>query len=185
MNNPFEAPEDRGGERFVPVDAVLADPGTRLGAVLVDNIALFASMIPGFALAMLLISSLGITDDEESTLLVMFLALPCGLGLTGYQWYLTSTEGTTVGKRLLGIRIVRDDGSPVDFFTGVILRGWVIGLLSALVGCVIPLAGNLLGLVDALMVYSEHHKTLHDRIAGTRVIVAGSGSGDGELFRID
>jgi hypothetical protein len=34
----------------------------------------------------------------------------------------------------------------------------------------IPFVGNFVGLVDALMIFGEDHRCLHDRIAGTRVI---------------
>jgi uncharacterized RDD family membrane protein YckC len=66
-------------------------------------------------------------------------------------WLLTALTGFTVGKRLVGIRVVRIDGKPV-------------GLLWALVRtllflCVIP-----------PLVYDGDLRGLHDKAANTIVI---------------
>ena len=66
---------------------------------------------------------------------------------------------------MLGMKIVKTDGSDVNFVSGVILRSWVTGALSN-----IPFIGGIIGLVDALMIFGEEHRCLHDHIAGTKVI---------------
>lgn len=91
------------------------------------------------------------------------------VALTGTQWYLLATRGQTIGKRMFDLRIVRQDGSAVDFVTAVVLRSWVTGFA-------IGLANNLcLGwvvfLADVLPVFGQDRKCLHDRIAGTMVVV--------------
>ena len=48
------------------------------------------------------------------------------LAFMGYQWYLISTTGQSLAKRWMGIKIVRIDGTPVNFVNGVILRSWVM-----------------------------------------------------------
>ncbi|HWP35855.1 MAG TPA: RDD family protein, partial [Thermodesulfobacteriota bacterium] len=69
-------------------------------------------------------------------------------------------EGATPGKILFRLRIVRADGGPVGWATG--LRREVIGkLCSALT----------LG-VGYLMVALGAKRGLHDRLAGTRVVRA-------------
>jgi uncharacterized RDD family membrane protein YckC len=93
-----------------------------------------------------------------------------GLGLVvsavGETLYFGLMEGSslhaTMGKYLMGIVTVDENGNPIDYgksFTRAICR-----LLSTLVLCL----GFLIGLFD------EEGKTLHDRIAGTRVITKAS-----------
>ena len=69
----------------------------------------------------------------------------------------------------MNIRIVQLDGSPVGFGSGVVLRVWVIGLITA-----IPYRGGLIGLADILWIFGSERRCLHDYIASTCVIeVAG------------
>ena len=87
--------------------------------------------------------------------------------LLALQGYLLATQGQTIGKKLLGIRIVRSDGSKVD-------AARVIGLRYALIWAlaVIPVVGWVFGLVDALMIFRDSRKCLHDNIADTIVVKA-------------
>jgi uncharacterized RDD family membrane protein YckC len=66
-------------------------------------------------------------------------------------WLLTALSGFTVGKRLLGIRVVRLDGQPVGF-------GWAL-LRTLLLLTVIP-----------PLVNDSDLRGLHDRAANTIVI---------------
>lgn len=94
-------------------------------------------------------------------MLLMFLFL-C------FQWYLIATTGASLGKRWLGLKIVRLDGGPVGFVDGVLLREWVIGGM-VFVGNFLYL-GCCVALVDGLMIFAEDRRTLHDHIASTTVI---------------
>ena len=89
------------------------------------------------------------------------------LSIAAYQWYLVATTGQTLGKRMLKIRIVKADGDPAGFLHGVVLRSWIMFLFG-----MVPYVGSCAGLVDALMIFSESRRCLHDRIAGTIVIAA-------------
>jgi uncharacterized RDD family membrane protein YckC len=93
---------------------------------------------------------------------VLFLSM---FGLAIYQWILIATTGQTLAKKWLKMKIVKVDGTPVDFVSGVILRSWVVQALSA-----IPMVGGLVGLIDALMIFGAEQRCLHDHIAGTIVI---------------
>lgn len=83
------------------------------------------------------------------------------------QWYLIATRGQTIGKILLGIRIVDGDGNH---------PGWTHTLLARegarLALGFVPTFGALLGLLDTLMVFSDHRRTWHDQAAGTYVVRA-------------
>jgi len=80
---------------------------------------------------------------------------------------LLARNGQTIGKKLLGIKVVRVDGSPVSLYRVFFLR-YVCNTLLTL----IPLFGSLYSLVDCLMIFSESRRTVHDRIADTIVIKA-------------
>jgi len=75
-----------------------------------------------------------------------------------YFAILTSLNGQTIGKYVMGLRVVRFDGQRMTFF-GSLLR-WFAYFLSAL-----PFGlGFFVVLVDA------QRRALHDRIAGTCVV---------------
>lgn len=99
-------------------------------------------------------------------IIVICFYISYGLGaimlFAGSTLYVGILEGSkmhgTMGKYLMGIVTVDENGQPIDFgksFTRAICR-----LLST----AIFFTGFLIGLFD------EEGKTLHDRIAGTRVI---------------
>jgi uncharacterized RDD family membrane protein YckC len=128
-----------------------------------------ATFVPAGASMLLLSPALQLDDDGQVGLFFLLWA-PLIAALGGYQWFLTVTRGQTVGKRFCGIRIVHIDNSPVGFVSGVVLRGWVPAAISwavALVG----IQNWLFWLVDCLLIFTPGRRTLHDRIAGTKVII--------------
>jgi uncharacterized RDD family membrane protein YckC len=85
---------------------------------------------------------------------VGFLAL---LGF-GYLAAFTVAGGQTIGKMALSLRVIGDDGRPVDAAGGM-LRA---------VGCMlVPIT---LGLSYLPALFTSDHRALHDRLAGTRVV---------------
>lgn len=65
---------------------------------------------------------------------------------------LVGTLGTTVGHRIIRLRVVRDDGAPF------------VGLVRALGRTV------LMALVIPAVVWDEEGRGLHDRAVGTRIL---------------
>src|SRR5262249_42972993 len=92
-----------------------------------------------------------------------------GLGpiaaLALFQAYLLSTRGQTLGKKWIGIRIVRLDGGPVTFFGAVMLRAVVPALVAT-----VPLFGVVFSLADAIFIFREDRRCIHDFIASTKVV---------------
>jgi uncharacterized RDD family membrane protein YckC len=72
-----------------------------------------------------------------------------------YQW---SLSGKTIGMALLGIRVVRTDGTPIG------PRQAVIRTLT------LPLSFLLLGLGFLGILVNRDRHALHDRLAGTAVV---------------
>jgi uncharacterized RDD family membrane protein YckC len=173
--NPFAPPTadvDFGTQaQLAPGEAALADRGTRLGAALLDGLLYVVAMIPA------IIAGISAGSVSEGGNYWVFKAMTNGvgiitavawLGLVIYQAYLVSTTGQTLGKRWTKIKIVKMDGSPVNFVSGVLLRAWLIAIVQQ-----IPVINIISGLLDPLLIFREDRRCLHDHIAGTKVIVAG------------
>ncbi|SKA95090.1 RDD family protein [Prosthecobacter debontii] len=99
---------------------------------------------------------------------------PLAMGLIGftgflfvllmiYTIYLLSVKGQTLGKKMLGIRIVNNlDDSNAGFVRAFLLRG----IVNAIPGAIIP----FYGLIDVCFIFGAERRCIHDFIAGTRVI---------------
>ena len=142
---------------------VLADRGTRWFARFIDGLLSLVFVIPVFWW-LFASDTLSMRELQRNSFIGLYFyagALPLAI----YQWYLLSRTGQTLGKKWLRIRVVKTDGSPVDFVSGVLLREWV----TAGIGF-IPCIGPLINLVGILMIFGQEQRCLHDHIAGTKVI---------------
>lgn len=79
-------------------------------------------------------------------------------------WWVAA-NGQSIGKRLVGIKVVRKDGSRASFARIFLLRNVVNSLPMLL-----PYLGWLYQLVDPLLIYQSSRQCIHDRIADTIVI---------------
>ena len=93
------------------------------------------------------------------------------LGLCGVvvvQGLFLAFRAQTIGKMLLGLRIMDvATGRRAGFARLVFLRMLVTSLLSALAG-----VGWVFALIDALFIFRDDRRCLHDFIAGTCVVRA-------------
>jgi uncharacterized RDD family membrane protein YckC len=112
-----------------------------------------------------LLKALHASRHDEATLSLMIpVMLAVGAMLVWDLWWL-HRYGQTIGKRMLGIRIVRCDGTHAPLWRIVCLRD---GLMTALEG--IPLLGPFIGLTDSLVIFRADRRCLHDMIADTKVV---------------
>jgi uncharacterized RDD family membrane protein YckC len=81
--------------------------------------------------------------------------------------FLLVRRGQTIGKAILGLRIVRSDGSKPAPFR---LIGVRYGLFYALM--IVPMAGVAVMLVDVLLIFRKSRQCLHDSAADTIVVKA-------------
>ena len=146
--------------------AALASPATRLGARILDSLMVGAVAVVFFIAAWTALSPAadGAPRSELAIAMAVVSAIPL-LAFACYQYFLITTTGQTLGKRWLGIKVVKQDGSAVDFVSGVLLREWVLALVG-----LIPTIGGLINLVDSLMIFGSGRLCLHDHLARTRVI---------------
>jgi len=158
------APPTAHVEDVQPDALALAGRGARLGSVLIDG------LIQGgiyYALAFTVFRSL-LPDPAAGGNVIGLIALQLGVGVVLFvliQSYLLATQGQTIGKKLLGLRIVRSNGERASIARVLGLRyflGWTVMM--------VPFVGAIFALVDSLLIYRESHQCLHDNIADTIVI---------------
>ena len=105
--------------------------------------------------------------DELAALLLMggmFLGVAIGLGV---QIVMQLRYAQSVGKRMMKLKVVRSDGSPVELWRIILLRNVALQVAAQLCGFV--------GIIDALMIFGDEMRCLHDLVADT-VVVDVSGS---------
>jgi len=146
----------------------LAGRWIRLCAVILDSIVGGCFALPGLVvLAMAGVFSA--QEGEPLTPLGLAGAFVCVGGLLvllAIQIYLLVTRGQTIGKLVVGIKIVDyDTGTNPGFVKVFLLRSFVNSLIGA-----IPLIGNVYSLVDVLFIFREDRRCIHDLIAGTKVV---------------
>jgi uncharacterized RDD family membrane protein YckC len=79
-------------------------------------------------------------------------------------------NGQTLGKQMLGIRVVRDNGAPMSFgwaaLREVVIKGLAVGIASSIIPLLPWLLDNLWPLWD------DQNRALHDMAAQTHVVRA-------------
>jgi len=155
-------------QQYDEAGQVLAGRGARLGAVLLNGLINLAAALPGGIL--LVIGSSGQPGDTLNTLEVMGIGLMLlgVIALAIYQLMLYLRTGQTIGKKLMGVRVVKfTDGTNLGFGGLIGLREIVPAVIS-----MIPLLGGIFSIVDACFIFRVDQRCIHDLIANTKVIRA-------------
>ena len=160
VHNPYAAPAAHVAQPVVD-SPIKADRATRLGAAIVDNILYSVAFVPGMLVLQGAVS-FGTTGVVVSSLLAI-----AGFALFFYNLTLLQRDGQTLAKRWLGIRIVRKNGKSASL-------GRLFWLRMALPAAIsmIPLIGNFFGLLNALAIFGQEKRCLHDLFADTIVVNA-------------
>lgn len=131
--NPFRPPASSELSMSPLEEAELATLMQRLAGKIVDRLLVWGCFIPvGFS-ALLFPGELNAVGDREPSEITLGVAVLCGLAMIALNicnWVLITRQGQTFGKIVAGTRIVRLSGLPVDFVSGVILRNWLLGLVT-------------------------------------------------------
>jgi uncharacterized RDD family membrane protein YckC len=143
---------------------VLADRGARLGATILDSL-IFMGMVyvPMFFAAF---TAEAATSGESPATVLLGAGSLAIVGFGIWCWLnirYVLRNGQSIGKKLLGIKVVRADGTPVSL--GRIF--WLRNALNALIS-IVP----LYGLIDVLFIFGASNQCLHDKIADTIVVKA-------------
>jgi len=158
QDNPYAAPGAHVADTYDNDGLVLAERGTRLAAVLLDGLVFVIAYIPLIIFAVL-------QQQGSSANLWAVLAGIAILAILVYNAILLHQNGQTIGKKLLGIKILRGDGSRCSLARIIFMRALPVGLLGA-----IPFIGPLVSLTDALLIFRDTRLCLHDQIADTIVV---------------
>jgi uncharacterized RDD family membrane protein YckC len=144
-------------------EAQLAGRGARLGGAIIDGVILLGLW---WLVGLLTPWNIFSPKMAEAGVMAMLGMQLIGLLLFALvNGYLLMTRGQTVGKLLLGMRIVRPDGSAATPGRVIGLRYGVGWMLSAL-----PVVGMVYALVDCLLIFRADRRCLHDMIADTIVV---------------
>ena len=168
-------------EQTTEPDWILASYGQRVGAWALDFVAsiLIKFLLIIVALALLLrvaFSGFGsVFDIPDWSFTIMVIAtVVIGIGIGYIVWWLFALgRGQTPGKQIVGIRVIKDDGSPSgwgytflrEFVIKFLLVGTLAGATSGMFWLV-WLVDNLWPLWDR----AGKMQTLHDKLLGTLVV---------------
>jgi uncharacterized RDD family membrane protein YckC len=143
----------------------LAGRGQRFGAALIDG---FIGLIAAVPIMLALGTFAYLRAGQPIPTRLTIISALCGFAVfLAIHGYLLKTNGQTVGKRLIGIKIVDLDDRLPSFGKVVGLRYLPITLVT-----LVPIAGQFLPLVDVLFIFRKDRRCIHDLIAGTRVVRA-------------
>lgn len=172
--------------------------GKRFGAMFIDWLLTFVFSV---LIALIFIGSIagsvlggGVGGVAAATSSAMLMNIIVIAGWTAYYLYFYSTSGQTLGKRAVGVRVVRRDGRPLDVNTGL-RRVAVIGAynyVSLILGFITmgslatsrsPFDFAGLGMISLILwifrlldylwaFWDAEQQTLHDKFADTLVVDA-------------
>lgn len=165
MASAFGAPVAPGG------GWTLASWGARAVAAIIDGLVLAAIA----AVIFLALGAAGVSvDSGRGWAIIGFLAFAVVVVVVASLLYqplwMARTNGQTIGKQALGLRVVRVDGQPMTFGYAFLREALVKNLL---VGLVSSATFGLAYLVDLLWpLWDEERRALHDMVVRTRVVRA-------------
>lgn len=140
----------------------LASRWARLGAAVIDGIIAMLAILPIMSMAGLWEQAM---NGEPLSLQAMLWGALYGFAVfLLVHGYFLKRDGQTLGKKLLGIKITTLTGAVPDFWPMVAKRYLVVWVITYL-----PFVGNLIGMVDALFIFRNDKRCLHDHLAGTVV----------------
>ena len=160
-NNPYQAPSAHVDDIVENDSGAPATRASRLGAYVLDvAIVVFP--------ALLFIGVMGYLFETDEQRSVLFSGISLGVSMLMFlilNVSLLYRYGQTIGKRIMGIRILRTDGSRAGLARILLLRYFLMGLVNA-----IPFLGVITSLLDPLMIFQKSRRCLHDLIADTVVV---------------
>jgi uncharacterized RDD family membrane protein YckC len=149
---------------------VLAGWWSRVGAYLIDGLIIGV----GALILFLPLVAAGLTVDTDAGWAALIAAgivwlLCVGIAALFYAPVMMArTNGKTLGRMALNIRVVRASGEPITFGFAVLREVLVKWLLFGILGA---LTGGIAQLLDYLWpLWDEQNRCLHDMIVDTRVV---------------
>jgi len=164
--NPYAPPQAEVRDTAIPEENELAGRGSRFAAAMLDGIIATIAVVPVMIGADFEAMKTGDFMNAFSSV-GLGIAGIATLALIGVTFHLVYKNGQTVGKKLLGIKVVRSDFSRASLARIF----WLRNIVNAIPG-MIPFVGNFYGIVDHALIFSERRQCVHDKIADTVVVKA-------------
>ena len=122
-------------------ELILATAVQRIVAWLINRVIEVVLMIPAFGLIIVLLFKSGGKLDDFENMQTVYASLFWGIGLVMLlylvygvvQVYYMSKFGQSIGKKLMKIRVVRENGDVAGFVHNVLLREFVYGLICSVI----------------------------------------------------
>jgi uncharacterized RDD family membrane protein YckC len=152
----------------------LAGWWSRVGAALLDGLVVG---VGGLVLLAIVgaVFSVGFFASDTAGIVSVVIGLMLAfsafavIALLYAPFMMARTDGQTLGKMAMGIRVVRVNGEPMTFGSAMLREVAVKWLLFGVVGS--STTFGLAWLVDVLWpLWDDENRALHDLIAGTRVV---------------
>ena len=123
------------------VELELATAVQRIVAWLINRVIEVVLMIPAFGLIIVLLIKSGGKLDDIDNMQTVYASLFWGIGLVMLlyliygvvQVYYMSKHGQSIGKKLMKIRVVRENGDVAGFVHNVLLREFTYGLICSVI----------------------------------------------------
>lgn len=145
----------------------LATKWSRMGASFIDGLLVMIVTLP---IAFLMGGFDDLTQDPPAPMSYELQLLLLVLGFLFYaavNWKLLESNGQSIGKKVLNIRIVylnNEQASRSD----ILVKRYLPYFLFPY----IPFIGLLVNVINLLFIFGKQRRCLHDRIAGTKVVKA-------------
>ncbi|MCA9187238.1 MAG: RDD family protein [Pirellulaceae bacterium] len=160
--NPYQTPDGHAAfeaQRCAELGmSIPATRGARFTGALIDGMVRLVAAAPGLYMYVAFAES-----DEQLSMAGMLILMIATTMVSAINWILVTSSGQTIGKKIVGTRIVsqQDEALP-GFLRGVVLRMWVPGFINQVCG--------LFSIVDALYIFKDDRRCVHDLMANTKVI---------------
>jgi len=173
--NPYASPSFQAAAAGAPssFQGTLADRGTRLAASLIDGILMMGIVFPIYFLTGFWERAI---KQQVGTLEMLGMSLMGAIIMLALNGYLLYTRGQTIGKLVLKIQIVDQASDKLLPFLRVYVFRYLWMLPFTIITILIPglvddQLVSLVGFIDAAFIFGAARLCLHDRIAGSKVVL--------------
>lgn len=157
---------------FQPAPGQLASWGSRVGATLLDWLIVFVPIV----VVVIVIAGVAAASSTAAVVVGIVLGIATIVALVMYAPYTMAREGEhngqTLGKQIVNIRVVRDNGQAFDMGQGFLREFVVKGLLFGTVGSFFLYIPTLLDWLWPL--WDDQDRALHDMVVTTHVVRTGA-----------
>jgi len=162
--NPYQAPVESHGPALTQDGQVLATRGARFWGSVIDGVASVVVVLPiQWAFGVFSRAAAGGLPWLDQALWGVF-------GIV--VWFVIQVaflrQGQTLGKRMIGTRIVDYTTGETPPVSHLVL--WRYVPLAVVAN--IPVVGPFLAMIDPLFIFGSEQRCVHDLVAHTKVVVA-------------